>query len=46
MKWMFSNASSFQQTLCGVAWVDSNAAKANMFTGSPGSISNAVCGGE
>ena len=44
MDWMFCQANSFQQTLCGAAWVNSNASKIHMFEGSPGSISKTVCG--
>ena len=44
MQGMFADASSFQQTLCGKAWVNSKALKVDMFTGSPGSISDTVCG--
>ena len=44
MQGMFFNASSFQQTLCGVAWVNSNASKVEMFIQSPGSISDTACG--
>ena len=43
-QWMFADANSFHQTLCGAAWVNSNASKVEMFDASPGSISNAVCG--
>merc|ERR1712010_263261 len=43
MQLMFIEASSFQQTLCGAAWVDSKASKVDMFTRSPGSISDTVC---
>ena len=35
---MFCNAVSFKHRLCGVAWVNSNASKIDMFTDSPGSI--------
>merc|ERR1712032_1517731 len=35
---MFWNAKSFKQTLCGAAWVHSEATKTDMFTGSSGSI--------
>merc|ERR1711934_861172 len=38
MQSMFNGARSFQQTLCGAAWVNSNASKADMFEDSPGSI--------
>ena len=41
---MFLDAQSFQQTLCNAAWVNSDALKVDMFTRSPGSISNRVCG--
>ena len=41
---MFDEASSFQQTLCGAAWVNSKASKIDIFAESPGSISNTVCG--
>ena len=41
---MFAGADSFQQTLCGAAWVNSNASKMDMFYDSPGSILNTVCG--
>ena len=41
---MFANAHSFNQTLCGAAWVNSDALKVDMFTDSPGSISTTVCG--
>ena len=41
---MFKGASSFEQTLCGAAWVNSNAPKLEMFEDSPGSISKTVCG--
>ena len=41
---MFMHASSFQQTLCGKAWVNSNAFKRRIFYGSPGKISTTVCG--
>ena len=44
MQGMFAHASSFQQTLCGAAWVNSKASKVDMFIGSPGSISDTVCG--
>merc|ERR1712048_1068570 len=40
---MFNEASSFNQTLCGEAWVNSKADKTDMFEGSPGSISTTVC---
>ena len=44
MQWMFADAYSFEQKLCGAAWVNSNASKIDMFTRSPGIISNTVCG--
>ena len=44
MEGMFFNASSFRQTLCGAAWVNSNASKDGMFNHSLGSIMNTVCG--
>ena len=40
---MFWNAPSFEQKLCGAAWVRSNASKIGMFAGSPGSVSRTVC---
>ena len=40
---MFLNAASFKRTLCGTAWVQSKASKKDMFTDSPGSISQTVC---
>jgi surface protein len=43
MRWMFAYANSFQQTLCGAAWVKSKASKVDMFTHSLGSISDTVC---
>merc|ERR1712032_1226659 len=43
MEWMFGEAISFKQTLCGAAWVNSKALKVDMFTHSPGSISDTVC---
>ena len=45
MQQMFADADSFQQTLCGAAWVNSNASKTDMFSNSPGSIAETVCGG-
>merc|ERR1719326_1443837 len=39
MDFMFSDATSFNQNLCGAAWVASKANKDGMFDGSPGSIS-------
>ena len=44
MQRMFNEAGSFQQTLCGAAWVNSNASKIEMFAESLGSISKTVCG--
>ena len=44
MERMFLHAHSFQQTLCGAAWVNSNATKIDMFLYSLGSISKTVCG--
>ena len=44
MNWMFAGANSFQQTLCGAAWVKSNASKIDMFLYSSGFISDAACG--
>ena len=44
MQSMFERTPSFQQTLCGAAWVNSNASKSDMFKDSPGCISNTVCG--
>ena len=44
MQRMFYGASSFNQSLCGNAWVNSKASKAQMFYGSPGSISKIACG--
>jgi len=40
---MFSGAASFTHTLCGTAWANSKATKEDMFVGSFGSISQAVC---
>merc|ERR1719174_1487484 len=40
---MFLDARSFNQKLCGAAWVRSKASKNDMFVGSFGSISRAVC---
>ena len=40
---MFSLAFSFNQKLCGAAWVNSEATKANAFGGTSGSISEIVC---
>ena len=44
MQRMFAGANSFHQTLCGAAWVNSNALKTEMFSDSPGAISSTVCG--
>ena len=42
---MFEGANNFKQTLCGGAWVYSDASKDNMFAHSLGSIySDSVCG--
>ena len=38
MTYMFKNAQSFNQTLCGEAWVSSEATQTDMFDGSLGSI--------
>ena len=43
MENMFFHAVSFEQKLCGAEWVNSEASKQNMFTGSSGSISRTVC---
>ena len=43
MDQMFLNAVSFKQQLCGVAWVNSEASKSQMFLGSSGSIAQTVC---
>merc|ERR1712196_694163 len=43
MSSMFYSASAFKRELCGVAWVNSKAVKKDMFVGSLGSISSAVC---
>merc|ERR1719506_2574000 len=40
---MFSHAKSFKQKLCGAAWVNSEASKSDMFTGSSGSILTTGC---
>ena len=40
---MCQDATSFQQNLCGAAWVQSKARKSIMFEGSSGSISAGVC---
>ena len=40
---MFTDAKSFKQKLCGLAWIHSKASKNLMFEGSPGSISRTVC---
>ena len=44
MHGMFSHTHSFQQTLSGEAWINSDALKADMFDHSPGSILNTVFG--
>ena len=44
MRRMFAFAFAFHQTLCGDAWVNSNALKDDMFYQSYGSISDNVCG--
>ena len=44
MRGMFADASTFRQTLCSAAWVNSKASKVGMFTHSLGSISDTVCG--
>ena len=38
MDFMFYEATSFSQTLCGKAWIESQASKTEMFAKSPGSI--------
>ena len=43
MDYMFMGAKSFDQNLCGSAWVDSKASQALMFAGSSGSMSPTVC---
>merc|ERR1712032_1594844 len=43
MQLMFAQAYPFQQTLCGAAWVNSNASMISIFASSPGSISNTLC---
>jgi len=45
MRSMFQGASAFNRELCGVAWVNSEAKKNDMFKDSPGSISSTVCTG-
>ena len=40
---MFANTNSFQQTLCGAAWVNSKASKDKMFNYSLGSILDTMC---
>jgi hypothetical protein len=45
MQLMFAQASSFQQTLCGAAWVHSKASMISIFASSPGSISDTLRGG-
>ena len=45
MSSMFHNAFSLMQTLCGEAWVNSNATKSDMFERSDAAtISTAICG--
>ena len=39
---MFTDTRAFKHTLCGTAWVRSNASKVDMFTHSPGFISDTV----
>ena len=43
MDGMFRDAESFDQKLCGDAWVNSIASKTDMFAGSSGSISRTPC---
>ena len=43
MGYMFLDASSFDQKLCGIDWIHSKASKPEMFTGSSGSISRIAC---
>ena len=43
MMGMFRDASAFNRKLCGDAWLQSTADKSDIFSGSPGSISPAVC---
>ena len=43
MSRMFLSAKLFTQTLCGDAWVQSQAKKDRMFEGSPGGISQQAC---
>ena len=43
MEYMFTDAKSFKQQLCGLFWVHSKAKKDFMFGGSSGSISPKVC---
>ena len=40
---MFLNAASFNQRLCGMAWLRSRASKQGIFEGSSGSISESAC---
>ena len=42
---MFHSVRSFNQQLCGSAWVNSHATKAGMFVGSSGSIDQTACEG-
>jgi len=43
MDYMFRDAALFDKSLCGAAWVHSEASKSNMFTGSSGNISQTLC---
>ena len=43
MDYMFFEAKSFKQKLCGTAWINSKATKLLSFSGSPGSISQTKC---
>ena len=43
MDYMFADAASFEQNLCGDAWVHSKASKDDLFAGSYGSISQTTC---
>ena len=43
MDHMFWEAASFNQKLCGAAWVHSEAVTTHMFEGSSGSVSRTVC---
>ena len=42
-EYMFYGASAFKRELCGVAWVNSEASKKDMFKNSPGSIASTAC---